>query len=55
MGCTLLALDRDQLWAFESMEINLRVLQKNGEFLDQMDHAPTMLIILTVSVSVHCL
>ena len=32
MVCTLLALDRDQLWAFVSMEINLRVLQKVVNF-----------------------
>jgi len=31
------------------MEINLKVLKKAGEFLDQTDHAPTLLIILTLS------
>jgi len=55
MGCTPLAQYTDQLWVFVSMEINLKVLKKAGEFLDQTDHAPTLLIILTLSVSLHCL
>jgi len=32
MGCTPLAQDIDQLWAFVSMEINLRVLKKLVNF-----------------------
>jgi hypothetical protein len=32
MGCTPLAHDTDQLWAFVSMEINLRVLKKLVNF-----------------------